>query len=479
MLVVGWLVFCSAGSGLADVQPYQGPVVQIQDRPIATLRDLNQALIDIAAAVKPTVVTVSTERVFTVRSAGPFNSPFGGDPLYEFFFGPQQQPREREYLQRGLGSGVLVSEDGFILTNNHVVKDADSIFVRTYDNHRFIAEVIGVDPQTDIAVLKIKAGGLNHIEIGDSDDLQVGEMVLAIGSPMSENLAYTVTQGIVSATGRSNVGLAEYEDFIQTDAAINPGNSGGPLVNLNGELVGINSAIASRTGGFQGIGFAVPVNMALRVMTSLREEGRVVRGWLGVTIQDVSEAIADALGVDELSGALVGDVFADSPAEEAGFEPGDVIVSMDGKPVKDAAQLRISVASSAPGTLVRFDVLRGEGRLQLTVRLGELPAEFAQVPAREEAEELLGFAVNTLTRESADRYGIDDRLSGLVVTSIDQQSGAYRAGLRQGDLIRAINKERLETREQWLNIVGTLEKGNTVLLRVHREGGGFYIAFEL
>jgi serine protease Do len=464
----------------SDAQSRVAQVTPSKDRPITSLRDLNQALIDIVAQVKPTVVTVSTEKIFTARTFSPFSSPFSGDPFFDFFFGPRyHQPREREYRQRGLGSGVIVSSDGNILTNNHVVKDADSIYVRTYDGRRFTAKVVGVDPKTDIAVLKIDADDLDYIEIGNSDELQVGEMVLAIGSPMSENLAYTVTQGIVSAKGRSNVGLADYEDFIQTDAAINPGNSGGPLINLDGQLVGINTAIVSRSGGFQGIGFAVPVNMAIRVMNSLLKEGKVVRGWLGVTIQDVNDRIANAFGLSETQGALVGDVMPDSPAEEAGIEPGDIIIAMNNRTIKNSAQLRSAVASTAPGTEVEFTILRGDDTLHITVELGELPSEFAEAPTGGDIEQRLGFTVQTLDKDLAEQYDIDIRLRGVVVTSIDQYSEAYQAGLREGDLIRSVNRQRVKSVADFNRAVRKLKKGDTVLLRVHRQGQSFFIAFEL
>jgi serine protease Do len=452
-----------------------------QDRPLRTLRDLNRAFIDIASAVKPTVVTVSTERVLTAPGS-PFGSPFANDPFWEFFFGPQQrqqEPQDRQYRQQGLGSGVIVSKDGQILTNNHVVAEADSIFVHTFDGRRFTAKVIGVDPKTDIAVLKIDAADLAYIQIGNSDDLQVGEMVMAIGSPMSENLAYTVTQGIVSAKGRSNVGLADYEDFIQTDAAINPGNSGGPLVNLDGQLVGLNAAIVSRTGGFQGIGFAVPSNMAIHVMKSLLAQGKVVRGWLGVSIQDVSEEIAHAMELNEPTGALVGDVVPDGPADKAGVQPGDLIVEIDGKPVGNSAQLRYQIASTDPDASVTLGILRDGQKQSLRVTLVEMPAEYAQTTAPGGMSETLGFSVATLTRELADRYGIDPELNGAVVTAIDAQSQASQAGLREGDLIRAVDRQRVQSKEQFDDRMTGKKKGDSVLLRVNREGSGFFIAFTL
>jgi len=453
------------------------------DRPILSLRDLNQAYIDIAATVKPAVVTVSTARILNYRQSPYGRSPFAGDPFFDFFFGPRnrqqpQQPPDREYRQQGLGSGVIVSADGRILTNNHVVDNADSIYVRTYDGNRYAASVIGVDPHTDIAVLQIDADAdVPYIPIGNSDNLQVGEMVMAIGSPMSENLAYTVTQGIVSAKGRSNVGLADYEDFIQTDAAINPGNSGGPLVNLNGELVGINTAIASRSGGFQGIGFAVPSNMAERVMNSLMTEGKVVRGWLGVTIQNVDDAIANAMGLDEPGGALVGDVLEDSPADRAGLEAGDIILSIDGRPIAVSSQLRSQVASTPPDQVVDLEVLRGDRVIDIQVTLGELPSDLTQAMPGGAIEQSMGFAVENLTSDLAQRYDINPRLQGVVVTSIESDSPAFEGGLREGDVILSVNRQRVQSESQFRDRISALDEGDTVLLRVSRQGSGFFVAF--
>jgi len=466
----------------SDAQGIATTTIPSQDRSIRTLRDFNQAFIDIAAHVKPTVVTVSTERVLKGGSMNPFQTPFD-DPLFNFFFGPQQgqgqEPREQEYHQQGLGSGVIVEADGRILTNNHVVADADSIYVRTFDGKRFSARVLGADPKTDIAVIKINADNLPYLEIGNSDDLQVGEMVIAVGSPMSENLAYTVTQGIVSATGRSNVGLADYEDFIQTDAAINPGNSGGPLVNLDGRLVGLNTAIVSRSGGFQGIGFAVPSNMAVRIMNSLISNGKVIRGWLGVSIQEIDEQMAHALHLNEPGGALVGDVLADSPAGKAGLEAGDVITEIDGRPIENSSQLRNQIAAAAPDSRVSLTVLRNDKTITIDVTLGELPSEIARAGVQGSRGRDLGFTVETLSRSLTDRYNLNRQLTGAVVTGIDQASHAYQAGLREGDVIRSVNRRQIRSAEELESIIGGLKDGDTVLLGVYRDNGGFFIAFAL
>jgi len=454
----------------------------VQDRPLGSLRDLNRAFIDISALVKPSVVTVSTEKFVTMRGYGPFALPFADDPFFNFFFGPREKYDEQpdqEYRQQGLGSGVIVSKDGHILTNNHVVAQADSIYVRTFDGQRYSATIIGSDPKTDVAVIKIKATNLEPIRIGNSDNLQVGEMVLAIGSPMSENLAYTVTQGIVSAKGRSNVGLADYEDFIQTDAAINPGNSGGPLVNLDGELVGLNTAIASRSGGFQGIGFAVPANMAISVMNSLIANGKVVRGWLGVSIQEVNDQLAEAFNLSDTRGALVGEVVDGSPADKAGLEDGDIITDLNGRSVENPAQLRSQIAAMAPGTYVNLKALRGGQEKTFRIQLGEYPSDGTLALDTDEMAERLGFVVENLTRDLAQRYGLKGNLKGTVVTSIDSRGQAYRAGLREGDVILGVDRQEVENKDRFAGLLANKKKGELVLLRVYRNQSSFYLAFPI
>jgi len=483
VLVLGLTITVSVLAFQLGAQVTEKPSVPLpaQDRPLTSLRDLSQAFVDISARVKPAVVTVSTEKVLRAQVGSPFGSPFGGDPFWDMFFGPRgrRQPQEREFRQQGLGSGVIVSADGRILTNNHVVENVDSIFVRTYGGERYTARLLGADPQTDVAVLQIDAQNQPFIEIGDSDSLQVGEIVLAVGSPLSENLAYTVTQGIVSAKGRSNVGLADYEDFIQTDAAINQGNSGGPLVNLDGRLVGLNTAILSNTGGFQGIGLAVPSNMAMRVMESLVSQGRVVRGYLGVSIQDLTENIAQAFGLEQTGGALIGQVESDGPAEKAGLEAGDVIVSMDGRAVNNSTELRNRIAATPPDTRVKLGILRGDNKLDIDVKLGERPGEESVVAGSQDIEDRLGFTVATVTEQLAGKYNISGRLTGVVVTSIDPTGAAAAAGLREGDLIRGVYRRPVESREEFLSAVKDVRSGETVLLRVNRGGGGFYIAFNI
>ncbi|MBD3380650.1 MAG: Do family serine endopeptidase [candidate division Zixibacteria bacterium] len=475
--IVILLVLMTANMATAET----AQVTPSDQRPVSTLADINQAFIDIAEEVRPTVVMVSTERIVTMPQGHPF-MPFGDDEFFDFFFGPdrrQRQQPEREFRQYGLGSGVIVDEQGHILTNNHVIENADTIFVRTDDGTRYTAEVIGADPQTDVAVIKIEADNLKFIQIGNSDDLRVGEFVLAVGSPMSQNLASTVTQGIVSAVGRSNVGLANYENFIQTDAAINMGNSGGPLVNLNGELIGLNTAILSRSGGFQGIGFAVPSNMAMRIMNSLLTEGRVVRGWLGVSIQDITQNLAEAMNLERTTGALIGDVLEDSPADKAGFESGDVIISMDNIEIRNSSHLRNQVAATLPDTKVTFEVIRGGRTVQIDAVLGERDAEIAQTGSDSNLEDKLGFAFETLTEDLADKIGVSKNLSGVAVRDIQPGSSAFRAGLRDGDVIREVDRGQVDNESEFIEAVKDKEAGDNILLRVHRQGNTIYLAFTL
>jgi serine protease Do len=480
-LVAGAIVLMEKSGG--GSQPAAAtPRIEVgSDRPINSLRDLNDAFVELAENVNPTVVTVFTEKVLRVRQSPGlfFNSPFN-DFFGDFFQRPQQpQGQEREYRQQGLGSGVVVSRDGYILTNNHVVAGADEINIRFLDETTMSAEVVGADPKTDIAVLKVDASDLAYLELGDSEQLRVGEMVFAIGSPLSPNLAHSVTSGIVSAKGRSNVGLADYEDFIQTDAAINPGNSGGALINLDGQLVGINTAIASRSGGYQGIGFAVPSNMANRVMESLIEHGSVVRGWLGVYIQDIDEALAAAMDIDQNEGALIADVADEGPAAKAGLKQGDIVISLDGEKIRSATQLRNEVAARKPGSKAVLDLLRDGKTKHITVTLDELPTDEVAADVSERLEEKFGFTVTPFDAELATKYKLDRALDGVVITSIVTGGPAARAGLREGDLIVEINRSPTKDLEGFNEQIRNMNSGDTFLLRVVRQNRSFFVGFRL
>lgn len=403
------------------------------------LLDQPDRIADVAEAVLPAVVNISSTRFARRSSVDPRE-----DMLREFFGMPDEPRGGRP--QQGQGSGVVVSGEGLILTNNHVVENADEVSVTFSDGHSVMAEVLGADPATDLAVLQIleTSSQLPHLALGDPDTLRLGQIVLAIGNPFG--LAGSVTMGIVSAKGRGNVGITDYEDFIQTDAAINPGNSGGALVNLDGELVGINTAILSRTGGYQGIGFAVPADMAAQVMDDLIDHGRVVRGWLGVSIQTVDEDIAAAFEMPGIKGVLISDVLPGSPAEGAGLSRGDIVTAVDTDEVETSAQLRNVVSLKGADQSVTLQVLRDGKSKRLTVTLGELPGESdAPAPgAQPDATDgiLDGVQLAPIDSPNAERLGVPKGLrQGTLVVKVDPSSRAGRAGLRTGDILLELNRQ--------------------------------------
>jgi len=434
----------------------------------------------VARATMPGVVNISTSR--TVRNQGAPVSPFMNDPFFKHFFGEEysrrfQIPRERR--EASLGSGVIVSADGYIVTNAHVVEKADEIKVHLSDKREFSGKVVGSDPKTDIAVIKIKGKDLPVINWGDSDKIEVGEYVLAIGNPFGLNS--TVTLGIVSAVGRSNMGIEQYENFIQTDAAINPGNSGGALVNARGELIGINTAIFSRTGGYMGIGFAIPSNMAKSVMDSLIKTGKVVRGYLGVSIQDVNPKIAKQFGLDKAEGALVSDVVAGAPAEKAGIQSGDVITRYDGKPVENTTDLRNRVAETAVGKTVDVEVMRDKKPVTLKVKITEQPKDMTastreSVGTDDKDTALAGLSVRNLSRETTQGLNLPRGTQGVVVSEVESGSPADEAGILAGDVILEINRKPLRNVDDFRRLSSALGKDDTVLLRIVRNGQRLYVA---
>ncbi len=470
-----------------DVNPNQANITALPDfstttdiekaeeQPVRTLKDINDAIVNVADKATPAVVTIQVTQTVQVPQ----------NPLSRFFGNPESGPRERQ--RRGLGSGVIVTQDGYIVTNAHVVNEADEITVGLSDGSEYDGEVIGTDPQTDIAVVKIDANNLSALKFGNSDQARVGELVLAIGSPLDEGLAHSVSMGIISAKDRAIGILREmggYESFIQTDAAINPGNSGGALVNMDGELIGINSAIASRSGGNEGIGFAVPANLAQSIMKSLIESGEVTRAYLGIYGDDVDRTMARALGLKEGRGIVVSDVQNNTPADEGGLKEGDVILTLNGKPIDNYLNFRTSIATSEPGTEVTLGIIRDGEEMTLDVTLGELPqqqmANNRQQPD-ESLEEQLGFRVQNLTSDLAERLGLQPGQNGVVVTGISRGSDAYRQGLREGDVITSVSRNDISNMSDFNREINKVleSDNNVVLLRIIRGGVNQFIAFEL
>ena len=477
LIVTGILVGIIISSNLGWMPLGQAKVEPLPPKVAEQLETTEKAFVMIAKRVVPSVVNISTTKMFKGPEEGPGN-PFLQDPFFrrffdEDFFRDHQSPRKRK--EQSLGSGVIVSEDGYIVTNNHVVEGADEIKVVLSDRREFIGKVVGSDPKTDLAVIKIKAGDLPTVAWGDSDKIEVGEFVLAIGSPFG--LSQTVTSGIISAKGRANVGIADYEDFIQTDAAINPGNSGGALVNIRGELVGINTAIFTRSGGYMGIGFAVPANMVRLVMDSLVKVGKVTRGWLGVYIQDITPELAKQFDLSSNQGALVSDVIDGSPAEKAGFERGDVIVGYNGREVENSGGLRNMVAQTLVGKVMDVKVIRAGQEKALKVTIGELPAEVAKGSGKEETPEGIfeGVTVQDLTPEFRERLDIPDKVKGVLVTAVEGGSIGEESGLKAGDVVLEVNKKATKSAKDFSKVAGEIAKGQGVLLLVYREGMTIFI----
>ncbi|MFZ5515619.1 MAG: DegQ family serine endoprotease [Candidatus Zhuqueibacterota bacterium] len=448
-----------------------------QDEGMDNLLLLEKAYINVAKEVKPWVVTITSEKIIRYNYRNPFDM-FGNDFLD--FFGNRdrrnqdreenQKNNEREFVQQGLGSGVIVSKDGYVLTNNHVVKEADEIRVMTMDKKEFQAELVGRDEKTDVAVIKIKGNDFPFARLGDSDNIQVGQIVLAIGNPFSELLQHTVTEGIISARGRSNIGLSTYEDFIQTTAAINPGNSGGALVDLKGNLIGINTAILSRSGGFNGIGLAIPINMARRVMEMIIDRGYVLRGYLGVTPQPIDEDMAQALGLESTEGALITRVEKGTPADKAGILEEDVVVEMDGKKVVNDTDFRLRVAEHNPGDRVDLKIFRDGKYRNISVKLDERPDDRPPETVTEREVTKLGISVANLTTEKARRYGYENE-EGVLIVDVKQSSVAYRKGLRQGDLIVSIDKTAVTNVREYEKALNSAKPGDILLIRVKRHSG--------
>lgn len=428
----------------------------------------------------PAVVNISTVQKAAPVSQDPF-SQFRGpgsedipEIFRHFFRGfPDTQPRRGNPTPRSLGSGFIISDDGYILTNHHVIKDAEQVIVRLSDRRELEAEVVGSDPRSDVALLKVAGENLPFVKIGASNELEPGEWVLAIGSPFGFD--HSVTAGIVSATERS-LANDTYVPFIQTDVAINPGNSGGPLFNLAGEVVGINSQIYTRSGGFMGLSFAIPIDVAMEVSEQIKGQGFVTRGWLGVVIQEVSRDLAESFGLPKPSGALVVKVMADSPAQAAGLQEGDVIIRFEGQEINLSSDLPHHVGRVRPGQSASIDLIRGGEALKLNATIGVLPDEdnLAQIPDVQQGESL-GLVVQPLDADLRTRWNVT---SGVVISQVNDGPGAS-AGLMVGDIITMLNGQRIETIEQFNQVVTGLPKGRSVPLRIVRRGNPMFIPLKL
>jgi serine protease Do len=458
--------------------------VAAQEPPSAPTRQgIITTFAPVVEKVAPSVVTVFTTQTV---SRGLTQFPLGDDTLRQFFGGQMPQTQGKQTLQ-GLGSGVIVSSDGYILTANHVVSGAEEIMVGLgTELRKYKAKKIGTDPGTDVALLKIDATNLPSITFADSDKARAGDIVLAIGNPFG--LRQTVTMGIISAVGRGGMGIVDYENFIQTDAAINMGNSGGALVDTEGKLLGINSAIFSRSGGNQGVGFAIPANLAREVMQSLREKGRVVRGYIGASVQTLTPELADAMKLKgQLTGALVGEVNANSPAEKAGIKTGDVITAVNGKKVSGNRELRLMIGSMAPGTRAQIEVNRDGQTKTLDVELAEMPAGAAEQGAAAAPEESAqpekamvfgGVAVADITDDVRNALNLSKDIKGAVIVEIDADSPAAKAGLREGDVIQEVNKQPVNSARDLVAISKKLKPNDKILIRVWSQGRSGFVALE-
>jgi serine protease Do len=466
---------CARTSGSSQAATHVAPEPQAAPVTVLAHPALTQAggaaanIADIAEKATPSVVNISMTKLSKVQGQMPF----------PFFFGPGGGPEQRERREQGMGSGVIVSSDGYVLTNNHVVSEAQEIKVTLYDKREFDAEVVGTDPKSDVAVIRLKSApnDLKPITIGDSSRIRLGDVVLAIGNPFG--VGQTVTMGIVSAKGRADVGIVDYEDFIQTDAAINPGNSGGALVNMEGQLIGINTAILSRSGGYQGIGFAIPTNMVSPIMDSLKKYGKVTRGWLGVSIQDVDQDLMSTMKLPTARGVLISDVQAGSPAQKAGVRRGDVVVKIDGQPVETTGHFRNAIAGGGASKNVSLELYRDGKLTTLSVALGEMRQDktIASGPSNNSGSAgggLDGLSLSELTPDVRQRLDLgSDVPKGLAVMRVAPGSPAARAGLRPGDVLLEVNRKAIGTVREFEDIYGKT-KGN-VLLLLYRGGSTVFV----
>jgi len=480
-LVCTLILGAAAGSLIRGVEAASAPPGAVAgvaaqaapSQPLVDATSLAQGFRPVVQKALPAVVNISAERV--VQASGMQSSPFS-NPLFEFFgqdFG-FNMPQERR--ENSLGSGVIISPDGYILTNDHVIDSAEEIVVALGDGRELDAEVVGTDSATDIALLKVDASDLPYLQLGESGDVAVGDIVLAMGNPFG--VGQTVTMGIVSATGRGDLNIETYEDFIQTDAAINPGNSGGPLVNVAGDVIGINTAILSRTGGNNGVGFAVPSNVANEVMEQIIDHGEVKRGWLGVTIQNLNADMAEQFNLSEPRGALVGNVDSSGPAGEAGVKTGDVIVGVGGEGIENVSDLQWTIARAGPDSTVDLHIIRDGEEITVPVTLEEREAESARASTgRGSSDALAGVSVDNLTPQIAQQLGLSRGTSGVVVTSVASGSRAAEAGITRGAVIQQVNRRDVNNVNEFNQAVRQAGTGN-VLLLVNSGGNTRFVVIE-
>jgi len=452
---------------------------------IKNLRETGKAFASVARTVSPSVVYIRSEGAANGQHIHGFQSPFGeggpfNDELFKRFFGdqfqlpqtPQPEAPNNRHRAIGQGSGFvfeskegLLSDKSYILTNNHVVKGADKIRVHLQDGRQFDGEVVGADPQSDVAVLMIKVGGLPALTLGSSSSLEVGEWVIAIGSPFG--LSHSLTVGVVSATGRTSLGISDYEDFIQTDAAINPGNSGGPLVNLDGEVIGINTAIFSRSGGYMGIGFAIPIDLAGSIADQLMDNGEVVRGYLGIVIQDLTPELAKSFNLEKNHGILVAQVTEDSPAEKAGLKQGDVIISYQGKSVSKVGRFRNQVSLTTPGSKEQLTIIRDGERHDITITIGTLSKDQMVATATTQSTDELGLTVQTLTPQLAEQFSTKSG-KGVVITQVKPGSIAASAGIQAGSIIVQVNRVPIRNAEDFKREVEKSSNEKRILFLIRK-----------
>jgi len=457
-----------------------GPVLS-QTRAEAA-KELSKAFSAAAKEAMPAVVSIKVEKSVQMNPMGDggplgLNDPFGqfnDDFLRRFFGGIPQRQGPQKYVERGQGSGFIISEDGYILTNNHVVGDVDKMTVELKDGRKFTnAKLIGTDPESEVALIKIEGSGFPVLPLGDSDKMEIGDWVIAIGNPFGLN--ETVTVGVVSAVGRSNVHIADYESFIQTDAAINPGNSGGPLINLDGKVIGINTAIVSQSGGYMGIGFAIPINMAKTIEEQLKSSGKVTRGYLGVYGQDITSDMAEPLGLKEPGGIVVAQVEKGSPVDKAGLKSHDIVLEMNGKKIQSYDAFRNEIATMRPGATVQLSGLRDGKPLDVTITLAERPGTVAQAQkSTEQPEQSLGMQVQNLTKELADQLGYQLG-EGVLVTGVQSGGPAAEQGIQRGDLILSVNNHTIANTREFADAVKQAKKNGKVLFLIKRGEGSQFV----